>query len=107
MHSVRTGFVLGMAALLCACTWVQLTPNGAQVRVRELDEVMECQKLGSTGARTSDHVGIFQRHPEKVAKELESLARNEAANMGGDTIVAVSPIAGGERRYDVYRCRGL
>jgi hypothetical protein len=93
--------------MLCACAWVQLTTSGTQVRVREADEVAQCQKLGWTGARTRDRIGIFQRRPEKVAQELEILARNEAANLGGDTIVAVSPITAGERRFDVYRCRGL
>jgi hypothetical protein len=41
---------------------------------------------------------------DDVSEELENLARNHAASMNGDTIVAVSPLTSGERTYAVYRC---
>jgi len=34
------------------------------------------------------------------------MARNSAATMGGDTVVATSPVNEGERSLDVYQCVG-
>jgi hypothetical protein len=36
---------------------------------------------------------------------LVALARNEAALMGGDTVVAESPVKDGRQLFGVYRCR--
>jgi hypothetical protein len=41
----------------------------------------------------------------KVAGELEALARNEAALMGGDTVVAELPVKDGRQVFGVYRCQ--
>ena len=46
-----------------------------------------------------------QRKPGKVAEELERLARNEAAELGGDRIVALGPVRDGQRSYAVFACR--
>jgi hypothetical protein len=46
----------------------------------------------------------MDRKKEKVRLEIETLARNEAAIRGGDTIVPRGPVEAGSRTYDVYRC---
>ncbi len=64
-----------------------------------------CEKLGATHSKTSDTVWIFARSDRKVKAELETLARNEAAEMGGNVIVPRGPVSvDGRRSYDVYRC---
>ena len=40
----------------------------------------------------------------KVAGELATLARNSAAQLGGDTVVATSEITDGSQTFAVYRC---
>jgi hypothetical protein len=49
-------------------------------------------------------VGSMKRSPEKVATELTNLARNEATQFDGDTIVPVSLVQDGRQSFDVYKC---
>ena len=94
--------VLGAFAL--ACTWVKLSEGGQAVRVAKPGEVSGCASKGRTHAQTTDRVVIFARRDPPIQLELESLARNEAAVMGGDTVVPATPIEGGRQTFDVYRC---
>jgi hypothetical protein len=99
--------IASLALLGSACTWVELTPSGQNVRVGTMAQAMHCERLGATHAKTSTRVGIFSRTPKKIDEELEFLARNEAADMGGNTIVAQGPTSSeGRRSFDVFRCQG-
>jgi len=104
--AVQLAAVACTALLAGACTWVKLTNPGEGVHVGTVNEVAACQKLGATHAKTSAKAGIFTRSTKKVDTELDTLARNEAADMGGDVIVAQGPTSSeGRRSYDVYRCK--
>jgi Domain of unknown function (DUF4156) len=99
--------IASVAVLGSACTWVKLTAPGESVRVGTMAQVTGCEKLGATHAKTSTKIGIFSRGPKKIDGELESLARNEAAEMGGNTIVPQGPTSSeGRRSFDVFRCQG-
>jgi hypothetical protein len=100
---MRRGIVL-VGALALACTWVKLTAGGTAVRVAKEGEVSRCETKGRTHAQTTDRAWIFGRNPKTIAQELESLARNEAALMGGDTVVPATAIEGGRQTFDVYLC---
>lgn len=102
---VRAGIVV-LGGIALACNWVKLTEGGHAVRVAKPGEVASCEAKGRTHAQTSDRVGIFARRDQPIQLELESLARNEAALMGGDTIVPATPIEKGRQTFDVYRCGG-
>jgi len=39
-----------------------------------------------------------------MGEELEILAKNSAASMGGNVIVRISGIKDGEQSFDVYKC---
>lgn len=97
-----------LAVMLVACaSWVELTPSGEKTRVLSADEVTSCKKVGTTTAYLRQRVGIVKLNDKKVVHELETLARNSAANMGGDTIVAKGDPQDGKQVYqefDVYRC---
>lgn len=90
---------------LQACTWVKPTEAGAQVRLVEDYNVTQCTKLGTTTTSVKHKIGAMGRDLEKVTEELTVLARNEAAVMGGDSIVAQGPPADGSMVFGVYRCR--
>lgn len=95
-----------LAFCLGACTWVQPDPAGSRVRVAYDGNVTGCTKLGEVGVGVRDNVvGPWERNPLKVADELESLARNEAASLNADTIVAMNEPRDGEQRFAAYRCR--
>ena len=102
---------LGKAALaLCllvampACTWVKLTPEGTAVKEATADQVTGCKHIGGVNATTKDSIGL-KRNAEVVREERVTLARNHAATIGGDTIVAKGPAQGPTLQFDVYRCR--
>jgi len=91
-------------AWLFACNWVPLTDAGEAVRVAKPAELRGCASIGRTNAQTTDRVLIFARGDEKIQQELEALARNEAALMGGDAVAAAGPIEKGRQSFEVYRC---
>jgi len=106
LRQIKTAIALAtLVALLHACTWVKTTPDGAKVRVAQASEVRNCASKGEVTASLKSRVGAFERKPGKVAGELEALARNEAATMGGDTIVAKSLVNEGRQSFDVFSCQ--
>lgn len=105
MNKMQTTFVLvTLVTLIPSCTWVKVTPDGAKVRVATAREVGNCERKGEVTASLKSRVGAFERKPGKVAGELETLARNEGAEMGGDTVVAESNVKEGRQDFSIYRC---
>ena len=104
-RTVWLAAVAGAAVTAGGCTWVKPTGGGAGVHLGTATEIARCNKLGATHAKTSTKAGFFSRSTKKVDQELETLARNEAAEMGGDTIVPQGPTSSeGRRSFVVYRC---
>lgn len=89
-----------------ACTWVELTPEGAQVRVSPPEAVAQCERVGRTKARSSEKAWIFPRREEKVHEELANMARDDAAEMGGTDVVAEGEPVEGRQEFGIYRCPG-
>lgn len=90
--------------LLTGCNWVQVTDAGQDVSLAVADEVRNCTRLGTSQASSLSSIGFIQRGGEKLQEELVSLARNEAADMGGNRVVAESTIQEGNQTFGVYRC---
>ena len=94
--------VVCVGFILSSCTWVRVTSQGEGVRlVQSARAVESCKKIGKVNTKVVSEV-VFNRDAEKVAGELADLARNEAATLGGDTIVPTSEIIDGRRSFDVY-----
>jgi hypothetical protein len=103
--SIRTMTLTLLAALaVSACTWVKTEPGAERVQLRSAEHVRNCERIGQTTTSVRDRVAAVQRRPGKVEDELDDLARNSAVELGGDTIVADSPVRDGQRRYIVYHC---
>ncbi|MDH5257972.1 MAG: DUF4156 domain-containing protein [Gammaproteobacteria bacterium] len=92
---------------LSACSWVKLTPDGERVQVLSSDAVASCKKIGATTVSLKSSIAGVKRKQEKVAKELDTLARNSGAKMGGNTVVPISEMENGERSYAVYQCNSI
>lgn len=92
------------ATMLSACTWVDVTPEGEKVRVLSSAEVTKCKKMGQTTVSVLAKAVGVARHTEKVQEELNTLARNSAVELKGDTVVPISPVANGQQTFAVYRC---
>ncbi len=96
--------VAGAALLVSSCATVSLTGGGGKIRVLSPDEVSSCRELGRTNTSvTATALGV-PRPPETIAKELETIGRNSASNMKGDTIVALTVINEGQQTFVVYKC---
>lgn len=107
-RATRLALSVGLFAALSSvsCTFVPLTTSGEEVKVLTLAEASrDCQRLGRTNSKTRNHVWIFARRDQKVALELESLARNEAPKIGGTAIAPMGKVtADGEQQFGIYRC---
>jgi hypothetical protein len=104
MKNPLTMLLLLSTVLVTSCSWVKLTPEGEKVRVLSMDEVSSCKKLGKTTTNLKDKIAGMKRNEKKVQKEMQALARNSAADMGGDTVVPVSEIQEGKQTFEVYKC---
>lgn len=103
----RLFFLIIAIASLSACTWVKLSPDGQSVRILARSAVSSCNKLGKTNVTVANKVIGMQRSDKAIQENLNVLARNAAAGMGGDTIVAEKPQHDGMQTFDVYRCNGI
>lgn len=102
----KLAWAVAVTISLGGCAWVKLTPGGEKVRVLSAAEVASCRHVGDTNVSLLARLGAVKRNEEKVQDELDALARNSAADMGGDTVVAMSEVTDGKQRYAVYKCVG-
>jgi hypothetical protein len=89
--------------MLSACSTLKLTEGGEKVRVLDPAEVSSCKNLGRTNTSVTDRI-VFERPEDAVAEELQIVARNSGARMGGDTIVPLTVIEEGQQTFVVYKC---
>lgn len=96
--------VIALAAISSSCTWVKVSEIGSSVAVANKANVRGCKNLSEVTVSVTSKVGFYKRDADKVATELTNLARNEAAGLGGDTIVPSSTIENGKQSFNVYKC---
>lgn len=90
---------------IAACSWVSVEPGAKDVLVLPAERLTaDCESLGIVKVSVLDKVGVLERHDEEVVQDLNVLARNHAAKIGGDTAVPLGPAENGERRYEIHRC---
>jgi hypothetical protein len=97
--------IYAVTVFTLGCTWVPLTTEGGNVRILQSITEPDCEKISTVNAKTAERVGIFARSDRKVREELESLARNDAADMGGDVIVPIGTMTNGRQSFGIYRCQ--
>jgi hypothetical protein len=87
-----------------ACSHVKLDPGAEAVRQVPDTEMSACKRLGKTNVKVLAKVLIFNRGADKVAQELETMARNEAVLMNGNAVAPESEIEGGRQTFGIYSC---
>jgi hypothetical protein len=97
-------FALLIAAQLTACTWVKVIEQAEAVKVMTADDVTSCKRVGKTTVMTAAKILGMDRHAYKVRDELDTLARNSAVGLEGDTVVPLGEHVEGRQVYEVYRC---
>ena len=95
-----------LSITLSACTWVELNSQGRGVAIRQQTHSIDgCQRVGTVSAKTrASIVAGTTRNNDTIAKELSILARNEAAALNANTIVAQSSIDNGQQSFIAYNC---
>ena len=91
------------ALLLGGCAFVSLTDEGAGVRQSTAEAVSTCKLVATISSQTKDSV-VLDRDLGKVREELIVLARNRAAEIGANTIVAVAEQRNGTQDFSAYSC---
>lgn len=106
MYFIRTVLAITATALLVACTWVKTSEEARTVALVKPSAAQQCEKLATTTSKVADNIGPIPRGESKVQDELIDLAKNEAALIGGDSIVAEGAVVDGVQRFSIYRCAG-
>lgn len=101
---MRKIVLLLLVSLGMGCAWVPLSEEGEDVQILANNEVSDCERLGNTKARVLRRVWIVPRREAVVQEELETLARNEGAKLGGNTVTPMGKEKDGKRAYAVYTC---
>jgi len=103
--SKGTGFAVALLLpVLSACTWVPLTDEGARVQLRTLEQARACEHKSRVTVSVKDKIAGIARNEDKMHGELETLARNEAAQVGGNAVSAESEPTDGRQIFLIYRC---
>lgn len=92
------------AAIVSGCTWVKPSPEATKVRLVPADRVADCRQIGGVSTYTQSTITGVERSDKKVASELITLAKNDAAKRGADTIAIASPAKNGQQEFNLYRC---
>ncbi len=93
-----------LASFAGCSNWVQVTDAGQNVRVATASEVANCRRIGRTNTKTLSKIVVVERGAQRLQQELQSLARNEAGDMGGNVVVPESTIDEGQQTFGVYSC---
>ena len=99
-----TGVIIVVAGSLAACATIRLTPEGEKARLLSVDEAANCEKLSRSVISIKPSLLSIPRPKAIIVKDLQVLARNGAANMGGDTVAPVSGVSNGQQTFEVYKC---
>lgn len=101
---VRYVLMLLLSPALAACSsFVTVSEPGATVAQARGPDVAHCQYVGRIDSQTRAKV-LISRNPELVQQELIDLARNQAATMGANAIVALGQPEDGTQSFNAYRC---
>lgn len=104
MKTITIAALLASGAVLGACSWVNPTEGGNQVRVAYDGNVSGCRDAGSISVSVADKVAFYHRSDLTVRDELETLARNQAAGIPADTIKPTSEPKDGGQQFQAYVC---
>ena len=97
--------IAGSVLVLSSCTWVHMAPGASAVQVISAGgPPAGCAKRGEVAVSVKDSVAFYERNRLRVRDELETLARNEAPGLGGDTVQPLDAYDDGTQRFAVWRC---
>jgi hypothetical protein len=99
---------LALSALLlggCSSTMIGERLGADQVVLADATQVSKCKSLGRTTLSVLSSLGPITRSAEAVEDNLLQMARNEAVDKGGDTVVKGASMEYGKRSYEIFKCK--
>ncbi|MEK9802722.1 MAG: DUF4156 domain-containing protein [Curvibacter sp.] len=108
MTTKTTLFSLAAVALLlggCSSTMIGERLGADQVVLADATQVGKCKSLGRTTLSVLSSLGPITRSAEAVEDNLLQMARNEAVDKGGDTVVKGASMEYGKRSYEIFKCK--
>lgn len=102
---MKTSVMILAVLMITSCTWVKTEHGAIHVQVLTHAQVAQCKQLGKTTVSVLDSIAFISRAEAQVKTELETLARNSAIEINGDSVVAISKIIEGEQVFHIYRCK--
>lgn len=103
-RSIPAWIAAALALAVTGCTYVKLDPSAEDVEMLRAERVEDCERLGQTRVSVAENVGFIARGDRAIRNDLQILARNSAAEMGGDTITPVSEVQDGKQSFGVFDC---
>tara|TARA_B100001115_G_C15606349_1_gene290570 strand:+ start:61 stop:558 length:498 start_codon:yes stop_codon:yes gene_type:complete len=108
MKTIKSIAVVALGtALLSACSWVDLNPAAEDILVLKPFQTKQCEQVRRTTSQVLDKIWFVNRNQEKMAEELATLARNTAAELGGNAVVPDSEIEEGKQTFIILNCPHL
>ena len=104
MCKIAVLFSVAVLSGSLGCSWVPLTDEGRGVDVIANNEVIDCERVGNTKGMVLRKLWFVPRRQAVVEEELETLARNESAKLGGNTVTPMGFERDGKREFAVYVC---
>lgn len=98
-----SGLALGLTG--CASKLIGERVGADQVVLAKESDVSKCKSLGRSTLSVLSSVGPLTRSAEAVEENLLQMARNEAIDKGGDTVVKGNSMEYGKRSYEVFKCK--
>ena len=99
---------LALSALLlggCSSTMIGERLGADQIVLADATQVSKCKSLGRTTLSVLSSLGPITRSAEAVEDNLLQMARNEAVDKGGDTVVKGTSMEYGKRSYEIFKCK--
>ncbi len=105
-NSIKILSIIALSSIfISGCTFNKVTEEAQHILLVNPKHVSECERLGKTIVQMkSSFIGINVPRAT-VENELRNIAKNDAASMGGDTIVALTEIEAGVQTFQIYRCK--
>ena len=95
---------LAAAIALAGCSLAPMTPEAQRVQVVATPP-SGCTPAGRVEVSATSGFAMVKRNQLRVKDELETLARQEAAKIGANTISArEAPSADGRQSFEAWRC---
>lgn len=94
-------------ALLCGCANSFLKPleGSERVLLLKIDQVTHCKSLGKISVSVVTKVGIYTREVNAIEDNLLQLGKNNAIELGGDSLVKDVMPEFGKQVFAVYKCK--